>query len=151
MCSRRWWWGYRLGHASVVGLGPRGQPEALQVSRRRHHAAWTAAAQCLPTDRGNYCKTSDIGRTLVGNNIVDYTDGVVLWRCSNYIFILDSTHGFNGLGEANCKTRRTTFKFWDLVRLMLEVWWYTCTRKMTHHWGSFLMYFFCCMAWQNLS
>ena len=36
-------------------------------------------------------------------------------RCSGYIFILDLTPGFNGLGKGNCKTRRKTFKFWDLV------------------------------------
>ena len=33
--------------------------------------------------------------------------------CSNYIFILDLTQCFNGLGKDNCKTRRETFKFWD--------------------------------------
>ena len=27
-------------------------------------------------------------------------------RCSNYIFILDLTHGFNGLGKDNCMARR---------------------------------------------
>ena len=30
-------------------------------------------------------------------------------RCFNYIFILDLTPGFNGLGKENCKTRRETF------------------------------------------
>ena len=35
--------------------------------------------------------------------------------------ILDLTPGFNGLGKDNCKTRRETFKFWDLVRFILEV------------------------------
>ena len=47
-------------------------------------------------------------------------DGVVLLanfhcnacrRCSNYIFILNLTHGFNGLGKNNCKTRRESSKF----------------------------------------
>ena len=32
-------------------------------------------------------------------------------RCSNYIFILDITPGFNGLGKDNHKTRRETSKF----------------------------------------
>ena len=47
-------------------------------------------------------------------------------RCSNYIFILDLTPGFNGLGKDNYKTRRETFRFssWDLVRLILEIWRY---------------------------
>ena len=31
---------------------------------------------------------------------------------------------FNWLGKDNCKTRRETFQFWDLVRLILEVWLY---------------------------
>ena len=42
-------------------------------------------------------------------------------RCSNYIFILELTPGFIGLGKDNCKTRRETFKFGDLVRLILEI------------------------------
>ena len=41
-------------------------------------------------------------------------------RCSNYIFILNLTPGFNGLGKDNCKVGREAFKFWDLVRLILE-------------------------------
>ena len=51
-----------------------------------------------------------------------YSWNIACWRCSNYIFILDLTHGFNGLGKDNCKMRQETFKFWDLVWLILEVW-----------------------------
>ena len=40
--------------------------------------------------------------------------------CSNYIFILDLTPGFNGLGKGNCKTRRETLTFGDLVRFILR-------------------------------
>ena len=42
-------------------------------------------------------------------------------RCSNYIFILDLTPGFIGLGKDNCSTRRETVKFGDSVRLILEI------------------------------
>ena len=41
-----------------------------------------------------------------------------------YIFILHLTPGFNGLGKDNCKTRRGTFTFWNLVWLILEIWGY---------------------------
>ena len=41
-----------------------------------------------------------------------------------YILILDLTRGFSGLGKDNCKTRRVTFQFWDLVHLILQVWRY---------------------------
>ena len=58
----------------------------------------------------------NIRRTLVGKKIVDHSDR----RCSNYIFILNLTPGFNGLGKDNCKTRRETFMFWDWVRLILD-------------------------------
>ena len=44
--------------------------------------------------------------------------------CSNYIFILHLTPGFNGSGKDNCKMRQKTFKFGDLVWLILKVWWY---------------------------
>ena len=40
--------------------------------------------------------------------------------CSNYIFILDLTPGFKGLGKDDFKTGWESFKFWDLVRLILE-------------------------------
>ena len=49
-----------------------------------------------------YRKTSNKRRTLVGP----------CRHCSNYIFILDLTHSFNGLGKDNCKTRRESFMFW---------------------------------------
>ena len=64
----------------------------------------------------NYCKTSNISRTLVGNNIVDNSHVV-----DNYIFILNLTPGFNVLSEDNCNRIQETFKLWDLVRLILEV------------------------------
>ena len=33
---------------------------------------------------------------------------------------IDLTPGFNGLGKDNCKTRRETFKFWDLVNFISD-------------------------------
>ena len=51
-----------------------------------------------------YCQTSDISY--------------------NYIFILNLTPGFNRLGKDHSKRRQETFKFWDLVQLLLEVLWY---------------------------
>ena len=39
-----------------------------------------------------------------------------------HVFILNSINGFNRLGKDNCKTRRETFKFSDLVQLILEIW-----------------------------
>ena len=56
-------------------------------------------------------------------------------RCSNYIFILDLTPGFNRLGKDNYKMKRETFKFWDLVRLILET----------------LRYLFLFIKWDQLS
>ena len=41
-------------------------------------------------------------------------------RCSNYILILDLTHGFSRLGKYNCKTGWESLKFRNLVRLILE-------------------------------
>ena len=52
-----------------------------------------------------------------------YSWSIACRRCSNYIFILNLTPGFNGLSEDNCKRIQETFKLWDLVRLILEVLW----------------------------
>ena len=41
-------------------------------------------------------------------------------RCSNYIFIICLTPGCNGLDKDNCKMRRETLSFCDLIRLILE-------------------------------
>ena len=51
--------------------------------------------------------------------------------CSNYIFILHLTLGFDILCNYNCKPRWETFKFWDLVCFSLEIIWYV----MSHLWG----------------
>ena len=66
-----------------------------------------------------YRQVSNIGRGLIGNQIVDHSD--VVGASPNYIFILHLTLGFNILRKDNCKPRRETFKFWDLVRLILEI------------------------------
>ena len=50
-------------------------------------------------------------------------------RCSNYIFILDLTRGFNGLGKDNCKMRRESMNLLDLLCLILEVWGYQYCSK----------------------
>ena len=67
-----------------------------------------------------FCQTFNSSHTLVG-----WSWSMVCQHCANYIFILNLTPGFNGLGRANCKTRRETFKFWDLVCHILNVWQYS--------------------------
>ena len=77
----------------------------------------------------NFCgyrQVSNIRRTVVGSRWKNCRSLRCSWsiacrRCSNYIFILDLTPGFMGLGKDNCKTRREAFKFVDLVRLILEI------------------------------
>ena len=56
-------------------------------------------------------------------------------RCSNYIFILGLTPGFNRLHKDNCKARREPFQFWDLVRLILEIWRYAFS-IISGHWNG---------------
>ena len=75
-----------------------------------------------------YRQTSKISRILVGNTILFWSP-MWIWNsacrhCLGYIFILDLTPRLYGLGKNNCKTTRETFKFWNLVRLILEVWRY---------------------------
>ena len=69
-----------------------------------------------------YRQVSNIRRTLVFNSIRSLlcSWSIACRRCSNYIFILGLTPGFNILRKDYCKPRRETFKFWDLARLILE-------------------------------
>ena len=66
-----------------------------------------------------YCQVSNIRRTWVGNEIVGHSDVVG----ASPVFILHWKFGFNILCEDNCKPSRETFKFWDLVQLILEILW----------------------------
>ena len=70
-----------------------------------------------------YRQTSCKSRTFVGDKIVDHSDivgasPVDAALTTPRLNILD----FNGLGKDNCKTRQESLKFWDLVRLILDVW-----------------------------
>ena len=55
--------------------------------------------------------------------------------CSNYIFSLDLTPGFNGLGKDSCDVRWESFKCWDLVWLILEFSWYFAF-LLKFHWSA---------------
>ena len=45
------------------------------------------------------------------------------WTCGLASMVRPETPDFNRLSRDNCKTRRETFKCWDLVWLIPEVWW----------------------------
>ena len=69
-----------------------------------------------------------INRTLVSNitlfRMLRCSWNNACLRCSNYIFIIESTLGFNILRKYNCMTRRETVKFWDVVCLKIDIWRY---------------------------
>ena len=69
---------------------------------------------------GIHRKISNIIRTLVGNKMVAHSD-VVGASPAGGIFILDLTPGFNILHKGNCKTILETYKFRDLVFLILDI------------------------------
>ena len=68
---------------------------------------------------------SNTSRTLVGNKVVDHSDVVGAWpvgAAPTTSSFLDLTPGCNRLRNNNCRTRWETFKFWNLMRLILEIW-----------------------------
>ena len=89
-----------------------------------------------------------MSHALVGNIIVDNSDvvgatpvGAAPTTSSFFIFCL--TPGWYGLGKDNRKTRWETFKFWNLVGLILEILRYSAHRgrvtyvlvsNLRHHW-----------------
>ena len=62
-----------------------------------------------------------LGRLIFNMGIAIPGKTVFLIETAPCIFILDLTIGFNRLRRDNCKTRRETIKFYDLVLLMLEI------------------------------
>ena len=76
-------------------------------------------------DISKYRKISNIRHTFIGNEIVDHSDVVG----ASPVGAAPTTSSFStkhiasmNLDKDNCKTRRETFKFWDLVQLILETW-----------------------------
>ena len=79
--------------------------------------------QCSTLQNYVYRQVSNIRRTFVGKEIVDHSDVVgasPVGAAPTTSSFSTLTPGFNGLGKDNYKMRRETFKFWDLVRLILE-------------------------------
>ena len=79
-----------------------------------------------------YHQIFNIRCSLVGNKIIDHSDVVgtspvgAAPTTSSFL-----TPGFNRLHKDNCKTGRKTFKFWDLVQLILGIWqYYQTLRKL---------------------
>ena len=60
---------------------------------------------------------SNINHTLIANKL--RSTCIACPRFSNYIFILDSTSGFNGLGKDNFKTRPETQSFGGTLVLQI--------------------------------
>ena len=78
-------------------------------------------SQTILVKRGNWCRID--AETQEPKREHSYRYNAYSCRCCpSYIFIIDFTLGFNKLRKDNCKTRRATFKFWNLVRLILEIW-----------------------------
>ena len=76
-------------------------------------------------------QTSNISHPLVGNNIVDHSDdvgalpvGAALTTSSWSSFSTWHLASIYCTLKDKCKTRQETFKFGDLVQLILEIWWY---------------------------
>ena len=79
---------------------------------------------------------SNLQSPTLGDKIVDHSDifgasPVGTAPTVQLHLILDLTPGFSGLGKDNCKTRRETYKFWDLVHFILKVWRYISLAQAT--------------------
>ena len=79
---------------------------------------WKDGATC------EYRQVSNIRLTSAGNKFVDHSDVVEaspVGAAPTTSSFSTKLPGINSLCKYNCKTRRGTFKFGDLVRLILEI------------------------------
>ena len=98
ICIWRYYWSQKIEHCSVFQVkGP-------------NNSTIIGLPQVLSQNLLKLPQTSNV-HTLVGNKIAPTTS----------LFL---TPGINGLGTHNWKTRWDTFKLWDLVHLIIEVWLY---------------------------
>ena len=81
--------------------------------------------------RNSYWQTSNIRRTLVGNNIVDQSNliGASPVGAAPTKSSFSTEHQLQWIGQRQLRDRMKKFKFWDLLCLILEVWQYSrnCT------------------------
>ena len=75
-----------------------------------------------------YSKISNIRHTLVGNKIVDHSGVVgalpVRAAPTASLFLTQHLASMNW-AKTTTRQKQETFKFWDLVHLVLEIWWYS--------------------------
>ena len=74
--------------------------------------------------RSTYRQTANIWRTLGGNSDVDHWDVFGASPVGAAPTTSSFSTGYDGLSKDNCMAIRVTFKFRDLMRLILEVWRY---------------------------
>ena len=75
-----------------------------------HVLLWFSAVLFSQIFHG-YRQISNTRSTLAGNAIVDHPDAFG----ASPVGAAPTTSGFNRLRKDNCKTRRETLKFWNLV------------------------------------
>ena len=90
-----------------------GLPTGIFLPDRRTGTGFSLVLHCFHRSR-----TED---QWISRCLLKYGWSIACQCCSNYIFILNLTLGFNWLVKDNCKTRWETFKFWDLMHLILEI------------------------------
>ena len=95
------WHEFDMLYACIYGIGISRNIRVAYISSALNNNTELHQIRYYDTISGvelacNYRKTSNIRHTLLGNKIVDLSY-VGCRRCSNYIFIVYLTHGFNGL------------------------------------------------------
>ena len=108
-----------LIHALIPAL-----VQLIPINKRRPWTKW-AAFDSRITEIYSWWSNWQYISIGSGHALISYWRHVITCRrCSNNILILDLAPGCNRLPKDNCKMRRETFKFCDLLRLIIEVWWY---------------------------
>ena len=123
----------KISSANMAAILSRGR-WVLPITQ--HSFRQCLGAECVTSHHLNwywsryltYRQVSNTNRTIVGTRIVAplrCSRSIARGLCSNHIFIPHWTLGFNILSKDECKPRRKTFKFSDLVQLILDILRYT--------------------------
>ena len=105
----------QIGHFRTIGRSPLSNPSDLPCFQVK--TLFELFEEILPSSI--QYKTHLCGQLSCWS--IRYSWSIACRRCSNYIFILHSTPGFNMLHKDNCKPIREAFEVWDLVQLILEI------------------------------
>ena len=122
-------WRRGLMFSLICAWANRGADNGCAGDLRRHRAHYDVIVVC---NVSSYCLRPGSSDLRIRPTRPPSPRNLRTWAVIQLAYL---QHGFNILDKDNCKTRRETCKFWDMVRFILEIW--RLAPRHSSLWGEF--------------